>query len=85
MDRQLEIGMGPLGPGTAVLKVVSEALLPAVEIDRGHALAGHADPLSDTAPEGRPRYVDAPPSQSRLVTLSDPGKPRVRLREAERD
>ncbi len=40
MDRQLEIDMGPLGPGTAVLKVVSEALLPAVEIDRGHALAG---------------------------------------------
>jgi hypothetical protein len=40
MDRQLEIGMGPLGPGMTVRSVVSEALLPAVEVDCGNALAG---------------------------------------------
>jgi hypothetical protein len=38
MRRQLELDAPALGPGSAVLDVMSEALLPRVEIDGGDAL-----------------------------------------------
>jgi hypothetical protein len=40
MDRQLEIPIGSPSPGTAVLDIMGEAFLAAVQIDGGNALTG---------------------------------------------
>jgi hypothetical protein len=44
---------GPFGPGPPVLHVVGEALLPAVEVDRGDALAGLQQSDHDMHARGR--------------------------------
>ncbi|MHC2196151.1 hypothetical protein ACVJF1_008784 [Bradyrhizobium diazoefficiens] len=53
MHRQLEIELGATGPGGAVVDVVGEALLAAVEVDGGNALTGLQERDRDVQGSGR--------------------------------
>ena len=75
MRRQIELDARALGPGAAVLDVMGEAFLPAVEIDGRHALAGLEQRDRDVQSGGgftRPAFFVAENDHvSRLTRLLD--------------